>query len=289
MNQRIASSDLEFIRCEIKARFIKRKIINKYASSNDPELREIADYLRHNAMSVFPYAFTKDYKIKDFNVEKDPTNDLFYYIKDGRRLYLRRGYKSKFRASRYMKNLSMEQDSRSPHCYTDNSFHPDKGSILLDVGGAEGIFAFQFIEDIKHAYIFECDPRWIEALKYTFKDHLEKITIVEKYVTNYNDADHITLDQFVSEYKLTDEKIFIKADCEGDEVHIIEGASELLKRKSGIKLALCTYHLQDHEQILRDRFASWNVSCTRGYLLYYYDFDFADPFVRRGVIRISGD
>lgn len=288
MNQRIASSDFGFIKCEIKARFLRKKVVKKYASSTDPELREIADYLKKNPMTVFPYEFTKEYRMEDYQVEKDPAAGLFYYILDGKRIYLRQGYKSKYRAARYMKNLLMEQDPRSPHCYTDSSFKPDEDSIILDVGGAEGLFSFLFIDKIKHAYIFECDSRWIEALKVTFKDHLDKITIVEKYVTNFSDDKHITLDQFIADYHLEQEKVFIKADAEGDEVNIMNGASKLLSRKDDLKIALCTYHLQDHEKTLRDMFSSYNVSCTRGYMLYYYDYDFADPYVRRGVIRISG-
>lgn len=291
MNRRIASNDIEFIICELKARLLKGKIIKCHESSSDPEINQVVDFLKKNTITVFPYSFTEEYKISDYPVELDEINKLFYYIPDpsdkGKKIYLRRGYKSKFRASRYMKNLYMEQDVRSPHRYTDDSFDVDENSILIDIGGAEGIFSFHNIERIKHAYIFECDPRWIEALKVTFKDNLDKITIIDKFVTNYCDETHITIDKFIEDYNIGDDPIFIKADAEGDELNIVEGAAKLISRHNNIKLALCTYHLHDHEQKLRDRFNGWNVSTTSGYMIYYYDFDIKAPYLRRGVARIS--
>ncbi|MCR5592655.1 MAG: FkbM family methyltransferase [Saccharofermentans sp.] len=287
MNNRIASNDIEFIKCEIKARLQKRRIINKYKDSSDEELKEISTYLSKNAITVFPYEFTKKYKISDFHVELDKSNGLFFYVKDGFKIYLRRGYKSGFRASKYMRDVNMEQDPMSPHCYTNEDFLPSEDSILFDIGGAEGIFTVKYLERVKHAYIFECDPRWIEALTYTFKDYKDKVTVVPKYVTNYCDDEHITIDKFIEDNNLTAEKIFIKADVEGDECNIVNGASKILERRKDIKIALCTYHIQDHEALLTGRFKDWKVSTTKGYMLYYYDFDFNDPYVRRGVIRIE--
>ena len=287
MNSRIASNDLEFVICEIKARLLKGKIIRKYKDSSDDDLRIIADYLSHNAISAFPYEFTNDYRIEDFPVIKDPDCGLFFLERGGRRIYLRTGYKSAFRASRYIKNLFMEQDIRSPHCYTEGGFLPEEGSILLDVGGAEGIFTFEHIDKVKHAYIFECDQRWIDALKQTFKDQMDKITIVEKYVTGFTDNEHITIDDFVKLNGLENEKIFIKADIEGDEINLIDGASHLINSNANLKFAICSYHFQEHEQIITERFSGWNIIPTKGYMLYYYDFGFTDPYVRKGVLRIS--
>ena len=87
MNNRIASNDIEFIKCEIKARLQKRRIINKYKDSSDEELKEISTYLSKNTITVFPYEFTKKYKISDFQVELDKSNG-FSILKTGLRFIL---------------------------------------------------------------------------------------------------------------------------------------------------------------------------------------------------------
>ena len=63
-------------------------------------------------------------------------------------------------------------------------------------------------------------------------------------------AETVTLDSFVRENKL--ERVdFIKADIEGFERHMLQGAQETL-RKFAPKLALCTYHLPDDPQVLEN-------------------------------------
>lgn len=57
-----------------------------------------------------------------------------------------------------------------------------------------------------------------------------------------------TVDAFVSTHNLP-RVDFIKADIEGYERHMLEGAQETLKRFAP-KLALCTYHLPDDPEVL---------------------------------------
>ena len=75
------------------------------------------------------------------------------------------------------RGLLIEQDKRSAHRYVD-SYEELKGKTLLDIGAAEAIFTLDTIECIDHAYLFECDESWIEALEATFAPYKEKITIV---------------------------------------------------------------------------------------------------------------
>ena len=71
-----------------------------------------------------------------------------------------------------------------------------KGKSLLDVGSAEGIFTLDVIDLIEHAYLFECDDEWVEALEATFLPWKDKITIVRKYVSDMDDENNTTLDSY---------------------------------------------------------------------------------------------
>jgi len=63
-------------------------------------------------------------------------------------------------------------------------------------------------------------------------------------------VDCIDLDTFSHEKNLS--RIdFIKADIEGAERHMIKGAKYVL-RESAPKIAICTYHLPDDPEVLRE-------------------------------------
>lgn len=70
----------------------------------------------------------------------------------------------------------------------------------------------------------------------------------KKESENSNTVETIRLDDFVRENNLTHVD-FIKADIEGFERYMLEGAQETL-RKFAPKLALCTYHLPDDPEVM---------------------------------------
>ena len=283
---RLAGNDLEFIFCEIRARWMKHKIIRFLEGSSNREHHEIANYLRRNPISVFPYQYCKNYNLKDIRVERDPDTDLLVVQEEYKRIYLRKKYRSLFRAKRYYNGILIEQDKCSPHRYISEKFYPPQDCIILDIGGAEGYFGLQYIDIAKKVYIFECDSEWEQALQYTYRNYGDKVQIIHKYVSDHSDDKNICLDDFIREHDLMDEKLFIKIDAEGAEPLIIDGMREILDNHADIWLALCTYHATEHEKIFREKFKDCEIEQSEGYMLYYYDFDFAEPYLRRGVMRI---
>ena len=291
MNQnegvKLADKDIEFLWCEWKVRLQKRRVIKELERQEGCEMKEIADYLKHHPITVFPYGFREKYAIKNVKLERDTERNMYFYKKGSVNMYLKKSYTSAFRAKRYCSNILMEQDVESPHCYVSDSFYPEADSVILDIGGAEGIFPIDYLNSAKKIYIFECNEEWVEALKLTYKNYSDKVCIVSKYVSAHSDENSVSLDDFVKENQLEGEPLFIKIDAEGSETAIIEGAKNLLNSKTSIKLAVCTYHCAEHERIFRKRFEGWNIESAKGYMLYYYDFCFSAPYIRRGVLRID--
>ena len=89
---------------------------------------------------------------------------------------------------------------------------------------------------------------FLEATGDSFQNCLINKSLNDDYVKASYFVETIRLDDFVRENNLTHVD-FIKADIEGFERYMLEGAQETL-RKFAPKLALCTYHLSDDPEII---------------------------------------
>ena len=147
-----------------------------------------------------------------------------------------------------------------------------KEDIVIDAGAWIGDFsAYASVKGAK-VYAFEPSKTTIDYLKITQQLN-GNIHIVEKGLGNKHEVSYIetnelnsgtnritnssinsekieitTIDDFVAEQKLNHVD-FIKADIEGFERYMLEGAKETMK-KFAPKLAICTYHLPDDPQVL---------------------------------------
>lgn len=232
---RLADHDLEFLVCELKVRFMKKRIIQALNRGTDAEQREIAAYIEKNGVSVFPYPFLEQSMHNRGIAVKDKNCGMFYLKRNGKRLYLKKSYRTGFRARRYYNNLVKEQDPRSPHCYTSKKFQPEAEDVILDIGGAEGFFCLDYIDRVKKIVIFERSREWTEALRHTFAEYDDKVVIVNKFVSDHSGDGYITIDDAVKEYGLENEKLFIKIDAEGSEPLILKGGGKTLSSTSIIK------------------------------------------------------
>lgn len=249
----------------------------------NPEEKTALDYLKNNKLGVFPYPFQKKYNKNKIIVFKDELLKLKYVVHDGKRLYFRR--KSSTRGIKRNYNaLLMEQDINSPHRYLTSDYRVNTNDILVDIGAAEGILALSVIDIVKKVYLFETDQNWIEALEATFSPWIDKVEIINKFVSDRNDENHVSLDEYFNGNLKID---FLKVDVEGAEEKVLQGAAKILSENESLKVALCTYHKPDDavffEKYFKDR--NFKTSFSNGYMIFNEPKAFYPPYLRKGVLR----
>ncbi|MDR1524917.1 MAG: FkbM family methyltransferase [Tannerella sp.] len=248
------------------------------------EKQAVLDYLKCHPLSVFPYSYTEKYKPEDVIVYLDAEKEMCYVLQDGKRLYFKKGWNEK-KVQAYYNGLLIEQDAASPHRYETGDFHVCEGDVVVDAGVAEGNFALSVIEKVEKIYLFEVDKAWITALEATFAPWKEKVVIVNKYVSDNDEENCITLDTFFGNENID----FIKADIEGAEPLLVVGATTILSAQTPLKVALCTYHTQNDAETLRKMLSEkgFCAEFSKGYMLFVYDKYLAPPYLRRALIRAA--
>lgn len=199
-----------------------------------------------SCLTPYPYLWIGEYDERFVDVHIDMENSFPFVMHHGKRLYFKRDIINDIPG--IYKGLLIEQDERSAHRYVV-SYSELTNKVLLDIGAAEAIFALDTIEYVNHVYLFECDNKWLEALNLTFAPWKEKVTIVSKYVSDFNDENNVTLDSYFSD-KQTD-NLFLKMDIEGYERNALKGAKKLLKKAKNISGSVCIYHLYDDKEVIQ--------------------------------------
>jgi len=276
----------KFLRKKILAKKLP-KTIQKYYT-NHPHLSSIEvqtalKYLSKNPMAVFPHDFQDKYYPEKIEVFVDKIKKLPYVLQEGKRLYFKRRW-SKNKIKNLYNTLLKEQDLQSPHRYLSENFRFEQGDVLVDAGAAEGNFALSVVEKASRIILFEPDVEWIEPLTATFEPWLEKVVVVNKFVSDVSDSKFVALDDYFND---TDKISFLKIDIEGAEQKLFNGAKRILSSNHNFKVAVCTYHKQDDEEefkkILSD--SGFHTSHSDGYMLFYYDKKITEPYFRRGLVR----
>ncbi|WP_299821890.1 FkbM family methyltransferase [uncultured Pontibacter sp.] len=268
---------------------LRQEIISYYSSlpsaTTDPEIKEALAYLKDNRLQVFPYNFTSKYKAVDTKVYLDKALGMRYVIHEGKKLYFKRTWGER-KIKRNYSFLLLEQDLMSPHRYLTDAFAVAQGDVVADAGAAEGNFALSVIDKVKKIYLFETDNKWIEALEATFAPWKEKVEIVNKFVSNSNDAHNLTLDSF---FENKGNVNFIKADVECAEADLLEGSKKILAQDGPLKVAITTYHKQQDQQELNGILQGYGFKTefSKGYMLFPYYEPIKPPYFRRGLIRAT--
>ena len=233
---------------------------------------------------ILPYEFVFDYDSTKIEVLRDESSGLHYVMHNGKKLFYSSDHKDPARVAFTYNCICIEQDHRSPHRYLTDSFDVNEGDTVIDIGAAEGNFALDIIEKAGRVILFETDEKWIEALKHTFEPWKEKVTIINKFVSNVDNEKCITLKRLFSETNID----FIKMDVEGAEVEILESSEEILKEAHGLKLAVCTYHTSSDKESVEKMLNKSGYVCepTPGFMLFIYS-HLTPPYFRKVLLRSS--
>jgi len=191
-----------------------------------------------------PYPFRLEYERKAVDCQFDKKRGMFFVNHYGKKLFFHKNYTQK-RVIKQYRGLIAEQDLCSSHQYVKDK-NQLRGKTLLDVGAAEAMFSLDVVEIVAKVYLFECEPEWIEALEATFAPWKNKVEIIQKYVSDINDENNITIDRFLEGKDKSN--LFIKMDIEGYEQVALQGATNTFNETQDIDFSIATYHKEDDEQ-----------------------------------------
>lgn len=224
---------------------LDERIRLKYLNDDSKYHEYPLEYIEEAKARMYCYPFFDEYLVKETEIHLDETCGMFYTFFNGKRMYLSRKFDTEQKARLYANQILMEQDARCPHCYWNSDRIVNASKNVVDVGTAEGIFGLKILDNIEHLYMFEADQDWIEALTHTYADYHDKVTIVDKYISDKNGARSISLDAYFDTIELA----AIKMDIEGMEYAALQGAANILSRNN-LAMAICVYHhADDNEKI----------------------------------------
>lgn len=271
---------------QIRKEYIIQTIDDLYGKNSDLQLQECMEFVKKHgpAMFCYPEAEEKHYSLDD--IYYDENIGLFYAFWRGKKMYFKRSYTDKETVLNYINNSYWEQSVKSPHRYLAENFNVENKDVILDIGAAEGNFTLEVIDKLQKAYLFECDPEWIEALNYTFADYRDKICIVPKYVSDKNSEKEITIDNFCRENGIT-ELGMIKMDIEGAEIRALKGAKRMLHTGCIKKCAVCVYHNVDDAKRIEKLLPNYTKTYVDGYIMsaIWRLHDLKYPYWVKGVLR----
>lgn len=273
-------------------RLLRLEILSYYQdparrAALDKEQLALLDYLNTQydprkygrVFSEDPYYDTATEDPLPYPVIYDSHSDLWYADMDGKKLYLGENRKG---AEQYLKAVAAEIETPNPHRYLEpekDGIDIPEGSILLDIGAAEGFLGIKYIERCKKVYFFECEEHWLKCLKKSCEPFGDKAEIVKGFVGD--GTKDIKLDEF---FRNREKPTFIKIDVEGAEGSVLRGMPGLLSSRDPLTLLVCTYHRQEdwdrYSEMLKDNFI---ISPSTGWR--WHMVDPCPPYFRRGVLR----
>lgn len=255
------------------------KISRYYLGTSDTIVAEAIRALSKNKRMMIPFEYTKkikNQKYEIFNLASDYPGVLI----NGKQIYFPINTKKK-QIAEAMQVHFIEQDPESPHRYIlDKSKISGHTAILI--GASDGIFALEIMDYYKHIFLFESDINWIEPLTRTLEQYKNKITIVNKYVSDKLSDTETTLDSYFYDYKYSID--FLQADVEGAAYELLKGGREILE-KNNIKLAIACYHYHNEAELIGEilQVMGYKVTFSKRFV-YMWMQKLKEPYFRKGIL-----
>lgn len=235
---------------------------------------------------LIPYPPTKGIVSTDVIVGR---NKNLPFVEHGQigRLYFPKWMSDEEVRTAYLNLVGIENiigNGESPHCYQDAAHYLGKEDIILDIGSAEALFAFDNIDKASKAYLFESDSAWHKPLQLTFSPYANKVVIVNKIVSDKTTRRSTRLLDAVKNEVSANARFFVKMDIEGWERLVIESNAAFFS-SAKVKLSCCVYHRQDDAQVIDEMLKSYGYKTrfSPGYMLSMMN-GIHYPYFRHGVI-----
>lgn len=269
---------------ENKYFFHKVCLLKRYETSSSLEIQRILEYIRNHDIQVFNYSYTEKYTRLNIEVFYDQGCNMYFVYHKNKKLYFARFLDTEDKVREYYRQLLVEQDAESPHRYLTSDFDISAEDVVVDAGAAEGNFSLEIIDRVCKIYMIETDEAWIEALQETFKKYKDKIIIIKKFLTSMDIGKFATLDNLINE-----PVNFIKMDIEGNEWDALIGAGKLIKKSDGLKCAICSYHGDSDEILIKGVMEGYGMDCSAADGYMWFPLMIRNTYVStklcRGIVR----
>ena len=266
---------------------LRQRIQRQYGNSQDGEIREVVGFIEHHPELELPlgmtppYEWVREYAARNVRVEKDESTGLWYVMVNNNRVFFPRKA-TPANVQQAVAIGQLEQDPRSPHRYVGDGFNVDSGDVGVFIGAYDGLFCLSLIDRLSKAYLFEPNTDWHEPLHATFAPWGDKVEVVPLAVGSRNGGGQVSLDHFFRDRTSPN---YIQVDVDGLEQDVLNGARNLLRNSSKLRLSLCTYH----KRLDFPQFAS--QLGTLGYAIKhspgFFFIGVREPYFRRGVLYAS--
>ena len=267
---------------------LKQLLIKKYENCNDQEILNILEYWKTNDISTFNQYINSNTFNEVYTNESLPY--IIYKINNKyRKIYYPKDYDKfiYYNDKYWIHNFLTEQLPTSPHLYITKRHKVNKNDIIIDAGVCEGNFAIKYVDICSKLYLIESDEMWIEPLKLTFKNYSKKIELINKFLSNKDENNNITIDNIF--FNIKDKNIFLKMDIEGTEPLALLGAKNTLMNNK-VNASICTYHNENDLIIIKSILEQYNFhfSTSKGYMLFLSDINiFKTLDFRKGILYAS--